>query len=217
MEVEPFTLISGQTGQDSSEAGNGTPAGQNADSGADTGAEDGSESPDGQNVDAPQIEVQDPIAGATDLIAEADSQPRADKILDFDLNGIEYGFPVNSEELIANGWQVLSENPDDRNPDLMVVSMYDEAGDGAYLYRTAEGEVTGFAIGLATEESSMLGVKQGMTLAETDEVFYDATDSASDNAEATEGRGANTYSYEGYEITVTFVNGGASSVELTKN
>lgn len=142
------------------------------------------------------------------------SQTETSVITSFELDGVTYNFPVHSDDLLKNGWQMIGENQDSSNPDLMVQSLYDAAGSSAYLYKTADGTVTQVSVGLATPETTCFGLHQGMNISEVDAVFSNAENRASENAESAEGKGVVTYSYSGYSIRVTLINGGVSSVEL---
>lgn len=142
------------------------------------------------------------------------SQTETSVITSFELDGVTYNFPVHSDDLLKNGWQMIGENQDSSNPDLMVQSLYDAAGSSAYLYKTADGTVTQVSVGLATPETTCFGLHQGMNISEVDAVFSNVQNRVSENAESTEGKGVVTYSYSGYSIRVTLINGGVSSVEL---
>ena len=138
-------------------------------------------------------------------------------ITTFELDGVTFNFPVHTDDLLQNGWQMSGENQDSANPDLIVQSLYDAAGSSAYLYKTAEGTVTQVSIGLATPETTCFGLHQGQNFAEVDAVFQNAENRVSENAESTEGKGVVTYVYSGYSIKVTLINGGVSSAELMLN
>ena len=169
-------------------------------------AEEKTGSKTGKNVD-----VSDQSKGEQ---TSSHSQTETSVITSFELDGVTYNFPVHSDDLLKNGWQMIGENQDSSNPDLMVQSLFDAAGSSAYLYKTAEGTVTQISIGLATPETSCFGLHQGMSLSEVDAAFVNPISRVSDNAESIEGKGVVTYSYSGYSIRVTLINGGVSSVEL---